>query len=268
MNVAAGAVEVTSPYGKTRASGQKISRCHVITAAHVLYKDGRTSVDGFDGGSSIAPEEHNIIFRTGQTCNEQKFDKSSNATVRFRMTKPKLDFVCDRLDNNDRCLGRRFLGKSDLVILKLTEYDRKDTHFFGLETNSEINNREGDRINCWGYPGYNNQLSWIPKSLSDQFLWFQKSARIFPGNYDRGILTNAIAYPGMSGGGCARETMLSKIFAIMVAKNSLTGHPAILITENNADEMSANFLAPFDRLSQRFKEETGTDIERIDDECD
>lgn len=267
MNNATGAVSVHFPDEVQAATGEKISRCHIITSAHLLYESTKISVDSNDLPSKAEQQKLKIRFHSGQTCDNKLFDSSAESQLYFKMTKQGLDFICDKKDNADFCLERRFFGKSDLVILKLLEYNRADRTYFRLITDPLRIPLAGQRVDCWGYPEYNNQIK-LPKALSDQVLWYQKSAKIFWGNYDRGTLTNAIAYPGMSGGGCALQSSPDQLVGIFAAKNSATGHSAILITAQNADKMSANFISPFQTLSERYSAATGKSLERLDEECD
>ena len=183
------------------------------------------------------------------------------------MTREGSDFVCDRHDNNNRCRERRFHGKSDIVILKLKDYDKSNRHFFQVRTSPVLIPEQGARVSCGGFPGFNNVLG-LPKVLSDQVLWHQLNAKIFPGTDDRGVLTNAIALPGMSGGGCVLGSASQELIGIYSKKNSLQGISAVLGSAETADERSLNFLSPLDHLAERYRAATGKRIEDLDKECD
>ncbi len=267
MNDATGKVTAAFVKGVSAGTAQKISRCHIITSAHLLYKKTDIAVDSLDYPSLADSAQFDINFHSGQTCDSRVFEKKSGAQVFFKMTNEGKDFSCDLRDNNGKCLERHFNGKSDLVILKLKDYDKTDKNFFKLKTSPMNISDAGDRVNCWGYPGYNNQIK-LPKALSDKLLWAQKDAKIFKGSYDRGILTNAIAYPGMSGGGCVASSNPQELVGVFAAKNSLTGHSAVEVTAKTADAKSANFLSSFQHLAERYKKATNKDIADLDKECD
>lgn len=267
MNGATGKVTAEFVNGVGSGSAQKISRCHIITSAHLLYGKTENQVDSQDFPSLEDSEQFDINFHSGQTCDQKIFDKKVGAQVFFKMTDAGKDFICDRANNSGKCIERRFFGQSDLVILKLKDYNKNDKNFFKLKTTPLAISHTGNRVNCWGYPVYNNQIN-LAKSVSDKVLWYQKDAKILNGNDSRGVLTNAIAYPGMSGGGCISSSNPQELVGVFAAKNSATGHSAIEISEKNADERSANFLSSFQNLAQRYKKATNKDIADLDKECD
>tara|TARA_B110001454_G_C12723340_1_gene436858 strand:- start:74527 stop:75561 length:1035 start_codon:yes stop_codon:yes gene_type:complete len=267
MNDATGAVSANFDSSVEAASGQKISSCHIITSAHLLYKNTNVQVDNQDFPALKDSEQFDINFHSGQTCDARLFEKSVGAQVYFKMTDAGKDFVCSKQDNSGKCLERRFFGKSDLVILKLKNYNKNDKNFFKLKTTPNAISAAGDRVNCWGYPEYNNQIK-LSKDMSDKMLWFQKDAKIFNGNYDRGVLTNAIAYPGMSGGGCVASAKPNELIGVFAAGNSATGHSAVEVTAKTADTKSANFLSSFQTLAERYKQATNKDIADLDKECE
>ncbi|OYZ24255.1 MAG: hypothetical protein B7Y39_02185 [Bdellovibrio sp. 28-41-41] len=267
MNDATGAVSAHMASGVEAASGQKISSCHIITSAHLLYTNSNIQVDGQDFPALKDSEQFDINFHTGQTCDARLFDKKVGAQVFFKMTDAGKDFVCGKQNNSGQCLERRFFGKSDLVILKLKNYNKNDKNFFKLKTTPAAISTAGDRVNCWGYPEYNNQIK-LSKDMSDKMLWFQKDAKIFNGSYDRGVLTNAIAYPGMSGGGCVVSSNPKELVGVFAAGNSATGHSAVEVTAKTADAKSANFLSSFQHLAERYKQATHKDIADLDSECE
>lgn len=268
MNEATGAVSAHMSSGVEAASGQKISRCHIITSAHLLYTQTDIQIDSEDFPALNDSEQFDINFHTGQTCNSENiFAKKTAAQLYFKMTDTGKDFVCGKKDNSGKCLERRFFGKSDLVILKLKDYNKNDKNFFKLKTSPAEISKVGDRVNCWGYPEYNNQIK-LTKEMSDKMLWFQKDAKIFNGSYDRGVLTNAVAYPGMSGGGCVASSNPQELVGVFAAGNSSTGHSAVEVTAKTADAKSANFLSSFQHLAERYKQATKKDIADLDKECE
>jgi len=262
---AAGADGRSNP-GTANGTGQRISRCHVLTSAHLFYKDTSERVTNAELPPLSDSDHFDIRFYFGQTCDGKVGQYYARGQVLFRMTKEGSDFVCDRQDNDNRCTERRFRGKSDIVILKLKEYEKSNRNFFQVRTSPVLIPEQGARVSCWGFPEYNNQIN-LPKALSDQVLWHQLNAKIFYGNYDRGLLTNAIAYPGMSGGGCVMGSAPQELIGIYAAKNSLTGNSAILGSAQTADDRSLNFLTPLDHLAERYRAATGKRIEDLDKEC-
>ncbi|MBT9610834.1 MAG: hypothetical protein WAP57_15545 [Aquabacterium commune] len=268
--VTANTPEATGPSsgaGNEAGTGQRISRCHVLTSAHLFYTDTSVGVSGVELPPPAESDHFNIRFHFGQTCDAQLARNHVRGHIVFRMTREKQDFVCDRWANDNKCLERRFFGKSDAVIVKLKDYDKSIRQYFKVRS-SPVSIPESDsRVSCWGFPEYNNQIN-LPKALSDQVLWHQLNAKIFPGRYDRGILTNAISYPGMSGGGCVSASAPQELIGLYSSGGSATGHAAILASAQTADERSLNFLTPLDHLAERYRAATGKRIEDLDKECD
>lgn len=254
--------------GVYRASAQKISRCHVVTSAHLLYSDMSVPVDSKDGPLSKADITFDLAFHFGQTCDSSLFKSSSKAHVYFKMTKEGVDYVCGRYNNAGVCTERNFFGLSDIVVLRLSDVSPRGSSFFELRERAlEITSIDGRRINCWGYPGYNGQIR-IPKELSDRFLWHQENAKIFAGMSSRGILTNAVAYPGMSGGGCADPNLPNVLVGIIAERNSASGVSAVLISTQTAEARAGNFISSFERLADRYSKSTGRALSELDRECD
>ena len=253
--------------GTVNGTGQRISRCHVLTSAHLFYDPISEPVSNTDLPPLSDSDHFGIRFRFGQTCDANLARYDARAQILFRMTSESRDFVCDRRDKQDRCVARRFFGKPDIVILKLKDYDKSNRHFFQVRTSPVLIPEQGARVSCWGFPGYNSQIE-LPKALSDQVLWHQLNAKIFPGNYDRGMLTNAISYPGMSGGGCVLGSAPQELIGIYTGKGSLLGIPAVIGSAETGDERKLNFLTPLDHLAERYRAATGKRIEDLDKECD
>lgn len=253
--------------GVYSASAQKISRCHVVTSAHLLYTDMSVPVDSKDGPLSKADAAFELAFHFGQTCDSSRFRSSSKAHVYFKMTKEGVDYVCGRYNNAGVCTERNFFGLSDLVILRLADTSQSGSRFFELRDKAlQIATIDGERVNCWGYPGYNSQIR-IPKDLSDKFLWHQENAKLFMGKSNRGILTNAIAYPGMSGGGCATPDLPNVLVGIINERNSASGVSAILLSTQTAEVRAGNFISSFERLAKRYSESTRRALSKLDEEC-
>lgn len=245
------------------ASAQKISRCHIITSAHLLYGNGKIPV-----GSN----EFSINFHSGQTCDSQvPFKNKTGAKMFFKMVNEvKGDFKCDRLDKYNNCEQRQFNGHSDLVILKLDKYDKNDKSFFTINTNSPSSHQVGQRVNCWGFPDYNENIK-LPQAISDAVLWAQKDAQIFgdkQGQSYKGILTNAVAYKGMSGGGCVIASKPTELVGVFANQNSSNGKSAVDVRAETSSSSGANYLSGFHKLKQRYFEETGKSIDDLDKECD
>lgn len=111
---------------QSRASGQKISRCHIITSAHLLYNDGRFPVES---------ENFKIKFFSGQTCDpDYPFVSQTSGKVVFKMMQKGTDYKCQSLDQYGNCEKRRIDAHSDLVIIKLDKFDRNDRSFFTLNS--------------------------------------------------------------------------------------------------------------------------------------
>lgn len=275
MDKATGLVSVTfGEYGgpeagsKFNGSGQKISSCHIITSAHLLYSDGMFPVDS---------EDMKVSFKSGQTCDSSKpFAKTAPASVFFKMTQ-NTDYVCDSSYNNGSCAHRQFNGYNDLVILKLKKgtYDKNDSNYFKLNTtapNSEHSQvyKIGQRVNCWGFPGHNENIK-LPRSQSNMLLWAQKDAQIFGddnGKSVSGLITNAISYKGMSGGGCVIENNPRELIGIFANDNRVDGQSAFEVAPEKQYTESANYLSTFHKLAQRYEAETGKKLSNLNDECE
>ena len=88
LNNATGAVSAHFSEGAYAATGQKISRCHIITSAHLLYGGTKIPVDAVDKPDLKDSEHFKVKFHTGQTCDDERlFDKTVEAQVFFKMTK-------------------------------------------------------------------------------------------------------------------------------------------------------------------------------------
>ena len=99
-------------------------------------------------------------------------------------------------------------------------------------------------------------------------LWLQKDAKVFAGERALGVVTNATVYSGMSGGGCATSAKPNELVGVYANGNSNSGHAAIDVTYETADEKPANFLSSFKYLAERYKQAAGKDIADLDNECD
>lgn len=266
MNRATGAVSVDfKKYNgdfsekQVSGSGQKISRCHIITSAHLLYKDGKFPV---------ASQNFTIRFHSGQTCNsKQAFESSVEGKVVFKMMDEGKDFECVSLDNSGNCNRRFIKGQSDLVIIKL---EKNDNNFFSLNTTKPTQQRISKRVNCWGYPGHNANIP-LTRDVSNMLLWAQKDAQIFTGEgfeSEKGIVTNAIAYKGISGGGCVLPNNPKELVGVFANDNNSNGLSAISLDPEIIAEQGANYISGFSQLSKRFSESHGNRKQLADLDAD
>ncbi len=264
MNKATGEIEVT--FGEYRgagsmetvtASGQKISSCHVLTVAHLFYTDFDFPVDSKD---------MKIAFKTGQTCDpKDPFENTiTGAKVAFKMTnwskdKPELrDYNCGEYKNG-KCISREFYGHKDLVIIKLPKgsYVKNDPNHFTINTNPP--SQTVNRVDCWGYPG------------SGGTLYMQKGAQSFGdenGKSPLGVITNAIAYKGMSGGGCVSPSNPRELIGLLAKDNRGSGNSAFHVAPGRALSITSNFIASFHKLAERYKAETNKEISNLEAECE
>lgn len=271
INIASGAVFVK--FGKyngdlseseTQGSGQKISSCHILTSAHLVYSDAKFPLNSTN---------YKISFRSGQTCDgHQPFEKTADAEVVFKMIKDG-DFVCDKTDDKGVCNHRLFLGHSDLIILKLRKGSYvKDRNYFSLNTNKPSEHNLGQRVNCWGFPGHNENIP-IDESQSDLVLWHQKGAQIFGdrnGNSKLGTLTSAISYKGMSGGGCSTDVNSKELIGLFSKGNKLGGKPVFNVAPNSEFSHTANYLSSFHVIADRYKKEHkfNKTLSNLEEACD
>lgn len=272
MNKATGVVSITfgeydgNDSGQQfQVSGQKISRCHIVTSAHLLYSDGRLPVES---------ENFKIKFFSGQTCDpEYPFASQTSGKVVFKMMRKGTDYKCQSVDRYGNCEKRRIDGHSDLVIIKLDKFDRNDRDFFTVNSKKPSDLISGQKVNCWGYPGYHSRSEIrLSREKSDMLLWAQKEAQIFTGKGFKsslGILTNAISYKGMSGGGCAMVTNPGELVGAFSNNNGVDGHSAIALDPKIIVEQGPNHLSGFHRLHQRYSQaHGGKKLSDLDAECD
>lgn len=271
MNNATGIVSVPAANKDGKAisliaSAAKITSCHVITSAHLLFKDGKM------------PNVNNIRvgFHSGQSCDDDKqFKKNVGGTLVFKMMNKGSDFTCQGMDQYGDCEQRLIDGHSDLVIIKLDKgtYSKGDKNHFTLNTKSPSSQVVGQRVHCWGYPGV-SENSPLPAAIFKKLLWHQKDAQIFGdqnGTSNLGIATNAIAYKGMSGGGCSVPTNPRELVGLFANNNSIDGKSAIKINPELPVKQDANYLAGFQRLEQRYNAEnalTGKTLATLENECE
>jgi hypothetical protein len=152
------------------ATAQRVSSCHLITSAHLFYKDGSVPVSPQE---VPVPSDHvSAYFHFGQTCSAVRTRESTSARVIFKMTREGIDFVCDGKDSSGICVRRHFYGKSDIVILRVEDGGRSN-NYFDIAPSVALNPRQGANVNCWGFPSHNQYLN-LDKNLSNMLLWHQK----------------------------------------------------------------------------------------------
>jgi len=260
--------------GKTfSASAVKVSRCHILTSAHLIYREDIVPFDG--------TEDVSLLFLTGQTCQPgDPFSNASPVRIIFNMMAGGFDRACWNKENELKC-GREISGDHDIVIAKLERghYDPHNRNFFELDIENLSNRAVDTKVNCYGFPAHNEQLSHrgIDKVLSEQLLWGQRNATMVAhGNikFKKGTPTTAISYKGMSGGACVHASAPRLLAGIYANGNSGSGHPAIYISPEAVFQREANYLSPLHLLADRFKRERiagghrVTDIRQLDQECD
>jgi len=278
MNIATGAIIVK--FGKydgdlseaeATGSGQKISSCHILTSAHLLYADAKFS---------LSSNNYQIFFQSGQTCNSrQPFENTAEAEVAFKMVndgsgngKPQ-DFVCDKRDGKGVCTHRLFYAHSDLIILKLKKNTYvKDSNYFRLNVSKPSEHRLGQRVNCWGFPGHNENIP-IEESKSNLMLWHQKGAQIFGDRNGKsllGTLTSGVSYNGMSGGGCSTDSDPTELIGLISKGNKRGGKPVFNVAPDSEFSEYANYLSSFHVLAARYKSEHrfNKTLSQLEEECD
>ena len=245
------------------ASAQKISRCHIIAPAHLIYTDGDFPLES---------RNFSLTFSTGQTCNTKyPFETEVKASLFFKMTdRTRGDWGCKSYHDNSRdCKHRVFRGNSDLVILKLDAFDEKDHSYFRLDTSTPRLMEGGERINCWGYTTIG--LKNMPPDESRMYMWTHKDARMYGDNLGKsfnGVFTNAVSRKGMSGGGCAHPDNPRLMVGLYVNDNKGDGNSGIHINPNDEFSHHPNYLAAFHKLTERYTEaNAGKQLVDLDSQC-
>ena len=245
------------------ASAQKISRCHIIAPAHLLYEDGDFPLES---------SNFSLTFQTGQTCDiKYPFENEVKASLFFKMTdKKRVDFGCKSQNNYQDCEKRVFRGSSDLVILKLDSFDKNDHSYFRLDTSTPSFKEGGQRINCWGYTSKSGLENMTPDE-SRMYLWTHKDARMYGDNLGKsfnGVLTNAVARKGMSGGGCVDSDNPRVLVGLYVNDNRGGGDAGIYINPNDEFSHHPNYLAAFHKLAERYAQtNAGKRLSDLDLQC-
>lgn len=266
LNIGTGKVEVNLQIKgangndqKYSATAERISRCHIVTSAHLLYEglDVPTDRVNFD-----------INFKSGQTCNmASPFEKTAPAKLVFKMTDERRGDFTYWEDDNGNIIRRVFNPHSDLIIIKLTNKADYANKFFKINTMHPADRTRKLRVNCWGYPGNNEYLK-LPKTKPDLFLWHQTGALISNQSTERGILTNSLTYNGMSGGGCSTQEKTDELVGLFSEGNRTRSQSAISLDPNRTAEQGTNRLSGFHRLAERFAEENGGRLlDSLDNDC-
>ena len=252
MDRATGTVHVKFASGDVYfASGEKISRCHVITSAHLIFGDGDVP---------LTSKNYTVKFKSGQSCDTSiPWEREVSATPHFSML-TTADYACI----DEPCTRRSFRGISDLVILKLDRFDENDRSFFTLNTTFPA---QGQTISCFGYTGSINRTDFTSEEAL-MYLWSQKDARMLgDSGRHKGVLTNAESRKGMSGGGCVSPANARELVGVFTKDNKGLGNAAIDITENNVITHAPNYLSIFYELSNRYTKVTGKKLDNLDREC-
>lgn len=245
------------------ASAQKISRCHIITAAHLLYTDGDFPLES---------SNFSLTFNTGQTCDiKYPFEHEVKASLFFKMTdKKRGDWGCKTQNNYQECEKRIFRGSSDLVILKLDSFDKNDHSYFRLNTSTPSFKEGGQRINCWGYTS-NSGIENMTPDASMMYMWTHKDARTFGDNLGKsfnGVFTNAVVRKGMSGGGCVYSDNPKVLVGLYANDNKGGGNAAIYINPDDEFSHHPNYLAAFHKIAERYAETNpGKRLSDLDSQC-
>lgn len=243
-------------------SAYKISRSCIVTAAHVLYPTtnqemSKTNREIFNG---------KIKFAVGEGAER----KEMTASVFFQMT--------DSGDYSIRDGERHFKGNSDIVILKLDNYEDKYFKPIKVLTSEEllfgVDKKIGRKIICMGSPSHMTKKMFGACSGAN-FKWKQENARIFEEDtYTTrlGVRSNLASSPGMSGGACFLAQDTSQLISIVTSgystdKNGQFEMPNINFESTDTAEKNGRYIATFDLLDKRMKTELGYGLKDLDKHC-
>lgn len=244
------------------ASAARVSRCHIATSAHLLY---------LDGSIAKGSNDFELVFHQGQSCRADKpFVNTMRAEVFYAMLDfTKGDFICEIGNTSANCYRRQIRGDRDVVLLRVPTAPQR-TRFYSIAAADANKLVIGQRVDCWGYPSFDKRLG-LTEVRSQLFLWHQARAQIFPHpsfQPFKGLLSSAVVYSGMSGGGCALSEVPNELVALHANDNQTDGRPAVAITPDGRFTQQPNYLATFDVLRKRYEEDTGKLLSKLDELCD
>lgn len=245
-----------------QGSAYKIGKSCIVTAAHVLYPTTNQEMSE-NNKASYNGKIKFVRGKAGETI-------ETAASVFFQMTK-KDDY---RVVKGER----HFKGNSDIVILKLNNY--QDDYFKTIRVASpeellkNVDSKVGRKVTCMGSPSHMTQKNYGTCSGAD-FKWKQENARIFSKDNttgELGIRTNAAFSPGMSGGACFLAENTNQVVGLAVNgyitdQNGKLTMPNINMESTDTAEKSQRHIATFDKLDQRMKSELGYGIKDLEKFC-
>lgn len=247
---------------KIEGSAYKVGKSCIVTAAHVLYPTTNQEMSE----SNKAAYKGSIKFVRGNGV--EKIETS--ASIFFQMTKADDYSVVDG--------KRHFKGNSDIVILKLNNY--QDNYFKTIKVASpeellkNVDYKIGRKVTCMGSPSHMTQKKYGTCNGND-FKWKQENARIFSEDKstgELGIATNAAFSPGMSGGACFLAENTNQVIGLAVNgyladENGTLTMPNINMESTDTSEKNQRHIATFNKLDQRMKSELGYGIEELEKYC-
>lgn len=247
---------------KNQGSAYKVGKSCIVTAAHVLYPTTNQEMSE----NNKATYNGKIKFVRGNGA--EKIETS--ASVFFQMTK-KDDY---RLVNGER----HFKGNSDIVVLKLDNY--QDNYFKTIKVASpeqllkNVDPKVGRKVTCMGSPSHMTQKNYGTCS-GDEFKWKQENARIFSQDISsdkKGIRTNAAFTSGMSGGACFLSEDINNVVGLAVNgyesnNNGVSEMPNINIDSTDTTSKNIRHIATFSQLDQRMIAELGYGIKDLEKFC-
>lgn len=247
---------------KLQGSAYKVGKSCIVTAAHVLYPTSNQEMSE----NNKAAYNGKIKFVRGS--GDEK--KEISASVFFQMTK-KDDYKL--IDGK-----RHFKGNSDIVVLKLDEYE--DNYFKTIKVASpeqllkNVDPKVGRKVTCMGSPSHMTQKNYGTCS-GDEFKWKQENARIFSKDittFESGLVTNAAFSPGMSGGACFLAEDTNQVVGLAVNgyiadKNGNLVMPNINLESTDNVNKNVRHIATFSKLDQRMKSELGYGVNDLEKFC-
>jgi hypothetical protein len=214
-----------------------------------------------------------------------KDKKGIKAAVFFQMTKKGLDLEEENKELIEVKNGykikkinktRRFFGHTDLVLLKLDNYqddNYKKTYVIDPESLfSGVDEEVGLKISCHGSPVHMTEKKY-GSCDGKELKWKQENARIFSdSSYKSGVVSNVAATFGMSGGPCYLNNNPDQVFGI-VANGYITDSEGNIVMPNlnfdngNFSAGDARHIGLLHVLDQRLKAELGFGLDQISENC-